>query len=87
MSKKKTIGVTLDKECKTCQDINWLKKDFAFHNPRKLTQEEKESLSTLSDELKTKLFNNVFGTEIEYPTENILKSINKKLNLLASYEN
>lgn len=87
MSKKKTTRVTLDKECKTCQDINWLKKDFAFHNPRKLTQEEKESLPTLSDELKTKLFNYIFGTEIEEPTENILKSINKKLNLLASYEN
>jgi len=87
MSKEKESRTDVVSNCNNCTNIEWIKKDFAFHNPRKLTQEEKDSLSTLSDEDKVKLYNETFGTTIEEPTENVLKQINNKLNLLASYEN
>lgn len=85
MAKKKAIGDNIE-TCSTCNNINWIKKDFAFHNPRKLTQEEKESLLTLDDESKLNLYNNVFGTNIVSTELNIINAITKKLNLLASYE-
>ena len=86
MSKKKESRTDVVNNCNNCTNIEWIKKDFAFHNPRKLTQEEKDSLQYLTDENAVELYNNVFGTTIEEPTENVLKQINNKLNLLASYD-
>lgn len=87
MAKKKESRFNVENNCTNCNNIDWIKKDFAFHNPRKLTQDEKDSLQYLTDENVVELYNNVFGTNIEEPTENVLKQINNKLNLLASYEN
>jgi len=87
MANKKKIGVNIVEECTNCNKINWSKKDFPFHNPRKLTQEEKQSVETLSNTELVNLFNNVFGTQIDTEQINVLKQIKNKLNLLASYEN
>jgi hypothetical protein len=87
MSKKKATRNDVVDDCNNCNKINWSKKDFPFHNPRKLTTEEKQNIETLSNTELVNLFNNVFGTEIDTDQSNVLKQIKNKLNLLASYEN
>jgi hypothetical protein len=57
--------------------------NFPFNKPKPLTDEQKELVKNEIDLIE--IYNDVFNSNIEHPTENILNAIKNKLIKLSEF--
>ena len=75
------LGIVPCIDCEKRKD--WLNVNFPFNKPKPLTKEQKESVKNEIDLIE--IYNDVFNSNIEHPTENILNAIKGKLNKLSEF--
>lgn len=75
------IGIVPCIDCEKRKD--WLNVNFPFNKPKPLTVEQKESVKNDIDLIE--IYNDVFNSNIEHTTENVLNAIKKKLIKLSEF--
>jgi hypothetical protein len=75
------IGIVPCIDCEKRKD--WLNVNFPFNKPKPLTDEQKESVKNEIDLIE--IYNDVFNTNIEIASENVLNAIKNKLIKLSEF--